>query len=64
MKTKNAVLALIASVIAAAFILIGGWMIGSASYNDNQHNADLQISCLKAGGIAVNGKDGFQCLRD
>jgi hypothetical protein len=36
--------------VAAAFILVGGWMIGSANaYNDNAKH-DRHLSC-----IAVNG---------
>ncbi len=51
--------------VAAAFILVGGYMIGAANAHSNQVEHDRQFACIDRGGHLeyISGSNGLVCKK-
>lgn len=56
---------IVAIIVVGFFILMGGYMIGNAVYDQKRQGVEISIECIKAGGNPVldtrNG--GFECRK-
>jgi hypothetical protein len=52
-------------IVIGFFVLLGGYMIGSAVHDQKKQGVDLSIECIKAGGNPVtNVRDNtFECRK-
>jgi hypothetical protein len=63
-EVANFVMWIIAILVIGVLILMGGYMIGNAVYDNRKQGVEISIQCIKAGGnpVSERGKD-FECRK-